>query len=220
MNDGSGQSLPVLLAAMEFAVSDLKAVGDILQDAIDVATGDVPWDRDISASLATNPNSPGLLQNGWWMRKVEQIATLCFHHTNGWTSPELFAGWYVGKDGGRPRTCYSIWITDTGEVLLCNQLEVGCWHNHTTHKNVDLSVTLAGRRHIYAPSPAQMAAAARVAAWAIKSPLFPLITSTDQIKGHMDYKRPGFTECPGWSGEKGAGHWRPVFYSEIEARLS
>lgn len=212
--------LAKLLGAAQFAVSDLEALTKVLRQAVEQAEGEFPWDRSLVGSLAINLDCPGTLRNGWWVRRVDQIETVCFHHTNGWTSPELFARWYVTKGGGRPSTCYSVWIADTGEVLLCNPLETGCWHNHNGHENVDLSVVLAGKRHIHAPSPAQMAAAARVAAWAIQSPLLPLVDSIDDIKGHMDYNRPGFTECPGWSGDAGAGHWRPALYAEIEARLS
>jgi len=217
-------SLAHLIAATEYSLrevgflqSDLTSLAKKLQDALDVARGEFPWDRDISPFLATNDDCPGLLKTGWWQRSLDQIETVCFHHTNGWTSPEVFARWYVTKDGGRPSTCYSVWITDTGEVLLCNQLEVGCWHNHNGHKNVDLSVVLAGKRHIHPPSPAQEAAAARVAAWAIRSPILPLINDISYIKGHMDYKRPGFTECPGWSGDAGAGLWKPSLYGRIAA---
>lgn len=216
----TGDMLARLIGTMEFAIEDLNSLGKTLQAGVDAARGGVPWDRDISSSLATNDRCPGILENGWWRRSLDQIKTLCFHHTNGWTSPEVFARWYVTKAGGRPSTCYSIWITDTGEVLLCNPLEVGCWHNHNGHRNVDLSVTLAGKRHIHPPSPAQEAAAARVAAWAIKSPTLPRITDISHIMGHMDYKRPGFTECPGWSGDSGAGLWRPSLYAQIDALLA
>jgi len=102
-----------------------------------------PWDKNIIDELARNDSCPGLLANGWWQRTLNQIAGLTFHHTLS-DSPHATASYYVKKGGGRPSLPYTIWVSQTGEILLCNRLEEGCWHNHQGHKNKQLSVGLAG----------------------------------------------------------------------------
>lgn len=171
-----------------------------------------PWDRDISDELAHNENCPGVLCNGWWQRTVEQINGLTFHHTLS-NSPHAMARYYVTKDGGRPSIPYTIWITETGEILLCNALTEGVWHDHTGHKNTRLAVGLAGQLHIHHPSGAQLDAAAEVALWAIET--LPGIKGVDQIKGHMDVgKYKDNTECPGWNSHW-SGFWKPELYERI-----
>ena len=176
-----------------------------------VVTGP-PWNKDITHELAHNENCPGALRNGWWQRTIEQINGLTFHHTLS-ASPHAMAKYYVTKDGGRPSIPYTIWITETGEVLLCNALTDGVWHDHTGHKNVRLAVGLAGRLHIHHPSDVQLDAAARVAAWAARD--LPGITNIDQIRGHMDVGScKGKTECPGWNSRR-SGFWKPELYQRI-----
>lgn len=215
----SDQSTAALLTVVQSAVDGLRRVAGDLQAALDMARAvptpsPFPWSRDISSELPTNENCPGILADGWWQRTPDQIRSICFHHTCGWTDPHLLAAWYIQKDGGRPSTPYSIWISASGEVLLCNQLEVGCWHNHAGHENVDLSVALAGSLHIDYPPPAQLDAAARVAAWAIQSPLLPLVSDISCIKGHRDFYP---TKCPGW--DDCDPHWRANLYTRIGGLL-
>lgn len=175
----------------------------------------VPWDRDITDELPRNENCPGLLANGWWQRTLDQIVALTFHHTLS-DDPFATARYYVTKGGGRPSIPYAIWVTQTGEVLKCMNFEDGCWHDHTGHKNRHLSVGLAGSLHLVHPSDAQLDAAARVAAWAIKTDMLPGITGIGQIKGHMDFAR---TVCPGWASDR-SGRWRNELYAKIELLLS
>lgn len=172
------------------------------------------WDRDIRAELPRNDQCSGSLRNGWWPRKLSQIDGLTFHHTLS-NSPHATAEHYLGKGDGRPSTPYTIWVTQTGEVLLCLGLEEGCWHDHTGHKNTHLSVGLAGSLHIHRPPDAQLDAATRVAAWAIQSDTLPGITGIDQIAGHRDFIR---TICPGWAAKR-TGHWKPLLYNRIEEAL-
>lgn len=177
---------------------------------------DVPWCRDICDELARNlgPYAHGTLQaeGGWWMRRLDEIAGLTFHHTLS-NSPHATAAHYVDKGGGRPSIPYSIWVSETGEVLLCNALDVGCWHDHTGHRNTHLSVGLAGRLHVHRPSDAQLDAAARVAAWAMGSEVLPGITALEQIRGHRDYVA---TACPGWQSAA-SGNWKDALYERIRA---
>jgi len=177
---------------------------------------DMPWNKDIISELATNDNCPGSLSNGWWQRPLSQIAGLTFHHTLS-DSPHATAQWYVRKDGGRPSIPYTIWITQTGEVLLCNALEEGCWHDHTGFESRNLSVGLAGRLHEYHPAAVQLQAAARVAVWAVHDRRMSITLET--VRGHMDVGTfAGKTECPGWASAV-SGNWKPELYEMIEALL-
>ena len=176
----------------------------------------IPWDKDIISELATNDDCPGSLADGWWQRTLGQITGLTFHHTLS-DSPHAFASWYVKKDGGRPSTCYSIWITQTGEVLLCNALTEGNWHDHTGHKCRNLCVGLAGRLHEYHPATVQLQAAARVAAWAVRDDRMNVTPET--VRGHMDVGTyAGKTQCPGWASAA-SGNWKPELYQLIEELL-
>ena len=165
--------------------------------------------KDIINKLARNDNCPGSLKNGWWQRTLDQIIGLTFHHTLS-DSPHATAKHYVKKGGGRPSIPYTIWITQTGEALLCNPLTDGCWHDHTGHKNVNLSVGLAGTLHKYRPAQVQLEAAARVVKWAVEHPQMRITMNT--VLGHMDvgtYK--GRTECPGWDSAA-SDFWKDDFY--------
>jgi len=170
---------------------------------------DVPWDRNIINELEQNDNCSGLLKNGWWLRDIGWIDYVTIHHTLS-NSPHEFAKWYVGT--GRPSTPYTIWVAETGEILLCNPLEWGCWHDHTGHENTHLSIGMAGRLHEYAPSTAQLNAVAEVCAWVIKNPDIPLVDSIRKIEGHEFWYS---TACPGWldTGEGApSGFWKSHFY--------
>lgn len=176
----------------------------------------LPWDNDITDKLARNDRCPDPLAAGWWQRTLRQITGLTFHHTLS-DSPYATASYYVKKAGGRPSTCYTIWITETGNVLLCNRLEQGCWHDHTGHQNVNLSVGLAGRLHQHHPTDAQLQAAAQVAAWAVHDTGMNITLQT--VRGHMDVGTyAGKTACPGWASAA-SGHWKPELYQLIEALL-
>jgi hypothetical protein len=174
--------------------------------------------RDISSELATNPGpyTSEWLQrdDGWWQRSLDQITHLTFHHTLS-DSPHATAQHYVNKGGGRPTIPYTIWITQTGEVLKCVSLTDGLWHDHTGHENVHLSVGLAGQLHLYHPADVQLEAAALFAVWAIQSDTLPLIDSVHDIAGHRDWIA---TICPGWASDA-SGNWKPELYARTEALL-
>ena len=198
--------LEVALAAINAALSVYHKV-----------YADVPA-RDISSELVTNPGpyTNKLLQRdgGWWQRELYQITDVTYHHTLS-DSPWATARHYINKGGGRPTTPYTIWITQTGEILQCVALTEGLWHDHTGHENVHLSVGLAGTLHLYSPADAQLDAAAKFAVWAIRSESMPLINSIDKITGHRDWIA---TICPGWSSGA-SNHWKPELYARIEALL-
>jgi len=203
-----------LRAAITSAVGSLQAVAANLQRALETPTPApaVPWTRDIRAELARNDDCPGSLANGWWYRRLDEIDGVTLHHTLS-DSPHAFAQWYVQKDGGRPSTPYTIWISQTGEVLLCNDLSEGCWHDHCGHENTHLSVGLAGTLHVYRPAEVQLRAAARVAAWAVRNP--EMGVSLEMVRGHRDYTS---TICPGWAAVA-SGHWKARFFALLQEEL-
>ncbi len=179
---------------------------------------DVPFDRTIIDELATNPgpyaNANLQRDNGWWQRSLDQIDGVTIHHTLS-DSPHATAKHYVLSGGGRPTTPYTIWVTQTGEVLLSVALTQGLWHNHNSHKNLQLSVGLAGTLHLYHPSEVQLNAAVRVAAWAIESDLLSGVTNVNQITGHMDFIS---TQCPGWNSAE-SSYWKTEFYDLLREAL-
>lgn len=173
--------------------------------------------RNIINELATNDDCPGILEDGWWQRSQDQIDKVTIHHTYGWHDVYAFSRSYVQKGGGRPSVPYTIWITATGEVLLCNELTEGCWHDHTGHENINLSVGLAGSLHLYRPPTVQLISAAKVCKWAIDT--LPMVRDIDDITGHDHWYN---TACPGWTdvGEsKPSGEWKSFFYGLLEEML-
>ena len=174
----------------------------------------VPWDRDICGELPRREDCEGLLQDGWWQREWAQINGLTIHHTMS-HSPHATAAYNINKPGGRPSIPYHIWVTQTGEVLLCLGLEEGCWHDHTGHQNTHISVGLAGSLHLESPPENQLDAAAKVAAWAIQTDTLPAIGGIEQIKGHKDYYP---TTCPGWDSPD-SGQWKATLYERIGAMI-
>jgi hypothetical protein len=196
-----------------------------LADLLDLYDGQevpdtTPWDRVIIDELAHNYSCPGLLANGWWQRRLDQIDKITIHHTYGWVDVYSFAEAYIRKEGGRPSVPYTVWVTGTGEVLLCNSLTDGCWHDHTGHKNTHLSIGLVGELHKHTPHNMQLTSAAKVCKWVIDNEDIPLVTKASDVTGHMDWTA---TACPGWldTGEgKPSGLWKPNFYNILEDMLS
>jgi hypothetical protein len=166
-----------------------------------------PWQRDIRADLPTNDDCPPPLDNGWWRRSLDQIDGVTLHHTLG-DDPIALAERYVQKDGGRPSIPYTLWIARDGTTSLCNDLEAGCWHDHTGHENTHLSIGLAGRLDTNPPTEAQIDAAARASAWAVQHP--GMGVDADTVRGHQDYIA---TICPGWAT------WRSEFYAALAEAL-
>jgi hypothetical protein len=170
------------------------------------------WDRDLRGELVTNDDCPGVLAGGWWVRDLAQIDGVTIHHTLS-GSPHAMARYYIHKGGGRPSIPYTVWVTEVGEVLLCNDLTAGCWHDHTGHRNTHLSIGMAGRLHIHRPADVQMDAVARVAVWAINHEEMSVVR--DGVRGHCDYHD---TECPGW-GDGDSGRWKLALFNRIYERL-
>lgn len=180
----------------------------------------MPWTKDWRGSMPRNLNCPGKLSNGWWKREIASIDALVFHHTKS-HAPEALALWYIydkpwkNAEGkmvcGRPSSPYTLWVTQTGDIILCNDLSEGCWHNHNGHQNRELSVGLAGDLTKHKPPVAQLDAAAKLAAWAIRWKGLPYITGLEQIKGHDDYIE---TACPGWN-DPNTGRWKTQFMAMI-----
>jgi hypothetical protein len=181
-------------------------------DVVFCGEGDLTiWDRDISSELATCStftHATLKAQNGWWQRTLGQIKGVTIHHTLS-DSPHATAKVCIAKYGGLPSIQYHIWITQTGEVLLCEPLESGLWHDNTGNQNVNISVGMAGRLHEYRPSDAQLDAAVKVAAWAVRHP--EMDVTLERVKGHRDYAQ---TECPGWHTG-----WKADFYGRLQALL-
>lgn len=193
-----------------------------VEQPVEVAPPSVPWNRDISGELSRNPGpytEPSLIKSGgWWQRGLYEINAVTIHHTMS-DSPHALANLYVHWYGGRPSLPYSIWVTQTGEVLLCLALEKGNWHDHTGHNNKSLSIGMAGRLHELTPSEVQLRATAGVCAWAIQSDMLPGVTGIEQVRGHMDVYP---TACPGWLGTgegRPSGYWKPVFYDILREVL-
>jgi hypothetical protein len=185
----------------------------------------VPWSQDISAELAYNKGPyevDGLNDNnGWWKREPDEMDGATIHHTFS-DSPHATAR-YCANTKGVPSIQYHIWISQTGEVLLCAPLTWGIYHDSTGFQNTHLSIGLAGRLHEYRPADVQLQAAADVSAWAISA--LPKVKSIAQVKGHRGwvqvYHDQGYykdrdlptpwTICPGWDAEA-SGHWKKAFY--------
>lgn len=212
-----------LATATSHIKHELKFYDDIVKDASSrleqldrPGIPEVPWTRDIRSELPYNPGpytSEALNRSGgWWKRTLDQITGVTIHHTLS-DSPHATAAHYINKGGGRPTIPYTIWVTQTGEVLLCVALEQGLWHDHTGHENKSLSVGLAGHLHKYPPADVQLDAAVKVCVWAIRE--LPGVTSIEQIQGHRDRAS---TICPGWASSA-SGNWRDEFYKRFEERL-
>lgn len=179
-------------------------------------------DRDIRGELTINPDPTNPRE--WWVRALNQIDTLTFHHTLS-DSPHVTFRTYIHRKK-RPTGPYTFWITQEGQVLLCVNPELGVYHDHTGFwvsqggrklwGNRHLSVGLAGRLHEYTPAQVQLDAAARFATNVIKSTEYSGIASIQDIKGHMDMTG---TECPGWvvvrNGRQCEDRWKARFYEMI-----
>ncbi len=215
------------LATVKFSLTDARDAAIAAQvaaqaglDALEAAELEIPieapwtpWVRDISSELAVNlgpyTNASLNRDSGWWQRTLEQIDAVTIHHTLS-HSPHASAAHYVQKTGGRPSLPYTIWITETGEVLLCVALTEGLWHDHTGHENTHLSIGLAGHLHTYRPNNVQLMALVQVCGWAIET--LPGVTGVESIKGHCEYIA---TVCPGWLANPQP--WRDRFFEMLGA---
>jgi hypothetical protein len=158
---------------------------------------------DIIEQIPVNPRPTD--PEAWWIRKLSDIRGITIHHTLS-HSPVATARYCIGSKG-RPSIPYHFWVSAEGECWLCAPLEWGMWHDHTGHKNVNISVGMAGSLHKIVPSPAELDAVVRLTAYLVKEFGIPI----EQVKGHNDRYRA--TVCPGWD-EAG---WRERFYEALRA---
>lgn len=179
------------------ASKDLSALAERLD--VDLAELTRPY-TDIIDQMPLNPQptSPEV----WWIRQLRDIRGVTIHHTLS-HSP-INTAKYVIEEKGRPSLPYHFWVSHQGECWLCVPLFYGMWHDHTGHKNINISVGMAGYLHKVKPPPEQMVAAVRLVAWLMEQFNIPL----SEVQGHND--RYAETICPGW--DEGEG-WREHFYS-------
>jgi len=158
-----------------------------------------PYD-DIIDLISVNPQPTH--PEAWWVRKPDQIKGITIHHTLS-HSPEATARYVIEKKG-RPTLPYHFWVSAEGDCWLCVPLHYGMWHDHTGHKNINISVGMAGHLHKAAPTPVQMEATVRLVRYLMTEYEIPL----EQVQGHCDRYA---TVCPGWD----AMRWRDRFYEEL-----
>lgn len=172
----------------------------------------VPWVDVIDQMPTTNtPDDPYFIQNGltnWWQRELSEITGITVHHTLSHNKLAL-ANYFVrsvrqgGK--GRPSTEYTFWVDIDGNSFLCGPLESGCWHDHTGHKNTNISIGIAGRWDYETPPEKQLRGLATLVSFLMDWLDIPI----EEIKGHCE--RFTRTVCPGWNR---AG-WRSRFFQML-----
>jgi len=180
----------------------LEMAGDLQADVEDLAG---PYE-DIVEHIPVNPNPTD--PPTWWMRQPGEIRGITIHHTLS-HDPRNVAR-YVIEEKGRPTLPYHFWISTEGECWLCVPLNYGMWHDHTGHRNVNISVGMAGHLHKVKPAGAQLEATVKLVAWLMGEYDVPL----EEVQGHCD--RYAGTVCPGWD----ANRWREMFYQALETRIT
>ena len=180
----------------------LEMAGDLQADVEGLAG---PYE-DIVEHIPVNPNPTD--PPTWWMRQPGEIRGITIHHTLS-HDPRNVAR-YVIEEKGRPTLPYHFWISTEGECWLCVPLNYGMWHDHTGHRNVNISVGMAGHLHKVKPAGAQLEATVKLVAWLMGEYDVPL----EEVQGHCD--RYAGTVCPGWD----ANRWREMFYQALETRIT
>jgi len=172
--------------------------------------------EDIRFTLAINPDCPPPLCNGWWQRTLSQVTGITLHHTLS-HSPWATARYYIHKGGGRPTIPYHYWICSCGHILRCLDLQNGCWHDHTGHRNKNVSIGIAGSLHVTRPSEPQLASTALLIVHLLRNLNIP----PNQVKGHNERSAPhGYaTICPGWVHPQ-SGYWRADLLGRVSALLA
>jgi len=160
----------------------------------------MPSYDDIVDQIPVNPHPTH--PEAWWVRGPDQIEGITIHHTLS-HSP-MATAWYVIEKKGRPTLPYHFWVSVEGDCWLCVPLRYGMWHDHTGHKNVNISVGMAGHLHKVVPTGAQMEAAVRLVKYLMVEYGIPL----ENVRGHNDRHA---TICPGWD----AMNWRDRFYEAL-----
>jgi len=191
-----------LAAQLAGQSEELVRLAEELQADVDDLAG--PYE-DIIEHIPVNPNPKD--PPAWWIRKLSEIQGITIHHTLS-HNPQNVAR-YVIESKGRPTLPYHFWVSQAGECWLCVPLTYGMWHDHTGHRNVNISIGMAGHLHKVWPTQKQLDATARLVRWLMREYEIPI----EQVQGHKD--RYASTVCPGWD----MAHWREVFYEMIERGL-
>lgn len=181
---------------------ELLQMAEELRDDLNDLTG--PYE-DIIEHIPVNPNPTE--PTAWWIRKFEQIQGITIHHTLS-HNPRNVAR-YVIDHKGRPTLPYHFWVSREGECWLCVPLTYGMWHDHTGHRNVNISIGMAGSLHKVLPPPIELEATIRLVVYLMDQYHIPM----DEVRGHCD--RYGGTVCPGWD----VNDWRGRFYEMLEAAV-
>lgn len=158
------------------------------------------WDRDISAELD---------KNGEWPEQTELWKGLVLHHTLS-SSPHATATYCAFQKEAKtvPGIQYSIWITQTGEILLTEKLDRMVRHLGVMPER-RLPVGLEGNLDKHWPPEPMLDAMVRVCKWAIQNPAMEIELET--ITGHDDHSK---TACPGWRSG-----WKAEFYRRLRKAL-
>lgn len=160
---------------------------------------------DIIEELPVNPDPKH--PERWWMRELSHIRGITIHHTLSHNPVNVAR--YVIEKKGRPTLPYHFWVSTGGECWLCVPLHYGMWHDHTGHRNVNISIGMAGHLHKVKPKPGQLMRTVILVAYLMKEFDIPV----EQVQGHKD--RYSGTICPGWD----AMGWRDWFYSTLKGKL-
>jgi len=158
------------------------------------------WDIDLSTTLPQRKDYDNFLNDTLgqgWVKDEGGITGLTIHHTAGVWTPEAAAQNHINRDGGTESIHYHLWIEPDGTVKLVAPLSYRLWHDFTWDddllRNNHIAVVLNGNYSISVPSDEMMASLVRVCKWAQD------VYNISEVKGHMDYNRPGYvTVCPGW----------------------
>jgi len=180
---------------------ELKALAGRL--AADPESGIEPF-VDIIDQMPLNPHPTD--PPAWWMRELVQIQGITIHHTMS-HDPVATAKYFFTK--GRPSTEYHYWVSVTGQCWLCAPLRWGFWHDHTGHRNVNVSIGMAGHLHKVRPPLLQLKATVRLVRWLMAQ----FSVTLEQVKGHND--RYAGTVCPGWDVAK----WRSQFFDLLQEAI-
>lgn len=192
------------------SAAQVRALADDLEDEMDEGDGP-PW-ADITDEIPVNDNPTA--PEAWWIRSLDQITGITIHHTLS-HNPYNVAR-YVIEHKGRPSIPYHLWVNRSGEVWLCAPLKWGMWHDHTGHKNTNISIGMAGHLYKVRPPLEQLYATVRLVAYLMREYDVPL----EQVQGHDDRvtNLPGYsTQCPGW---RGLDRWREDFYRLLQDQVS
>lgn len=208
-NEWAVERIKEIAADMRTRLEGMPALSDELvelaeQFALDVDDLMRPY-VDVVEQIPVNPEPTS--PEAWWIREPSEIEGITIHHTLS-DSPEATAR-YVIEQKGRPTLPYHFWVSQEGECWLCVPLHYGMWHDHTGHKNVNISVGMAGSLHKVLPRTEQMAATVRLVAWLMEEYGIPM----EQVQGHNDRYRA--TVCPGWD----AMRWRALFYGALREEI-